>query len=409
MQGMIERCAGIDVHQATIVVTVRVPNGAGGRRTETQTFGTMTSDLLAARAWLQAHGVTHVAMESTGVYWRPLYYLLEADLTVLLVNMQHLQHVPGRKSDVRDSEWLTQLLEWGLLKGSLVPPAPIRDLRELTRYRKRQIDDRTQEVNRLYRVLEDAGVKLASVMTDVMGRSGRAMVEALIGGSTDAEALAELAKGRLRAKLPALRLALESQLRDRHRFLLRQILTKIDFLEGQIAALTAEIDRHLVPFERVLAQLMTIPGVGRRTAVTILVETTGDMSHFATAAHLCSWAGMCPGQNESAGKRRSGQTRDANRYLRGALIESGLAAARAKQTALQARYYRVKRHRGHKKAVVAVGHQILEIAYYIMRDGSTYQELGPDYFDRRNRDRASRRHVKQLESLGYRVTLEDAA
>lgn len=409
MQGMIERCAGIDVHQATIVVTVRVPNGAGGRRTETQTFGTMTSDLLAARAWLQAHGVTHVAMESTGVYWRPLYYLLEADLTVLLVNMQHLQHVRGRKSDVRDSEWLTQLLEWGLLKGSLVPPAPIRDLRELTRYRKRQIDDRTQEVNRLYRVLEDAGVKLASVMTDVMGRSGRAMVEALIGGSTDAEALAELAKGRLRAKLPALRLALESQLRDRHRFLLRQILTKIDFLEGQIAALTAEIDRHLVPFERVLAQLMTIPGVGRRTAVTILVETTGDMSHFATAAHLCSWAGMCPGQNESAGKRRSGQTRDANRYLRGALIESGLAAARAKQTALQARYYRVKRHRGHKKAVVAVGHQILEIAYYIMRDGSTYQELGPDYFDRRNRDRASRRHVKQLESLGYRVTLEDAA
>lgn len=409
MQGMIERCAGIDVHQATIVVTVRVPNGAGGRRTETQTFGTMTSDLLAARAWLQAHGVTHVAMESTGVYWRPLYYLLEADLTVLLVNMQHLQHVPGRKSDVRDSEWLTQLLEWGLLKGSLVPPAPIRDLRELTRYRKRQIDDRTQEVNRLYRVLEDAGVKLASVMTDVMGRSGRAMVEALIGGSTDAEALAELAKGRLRAKLPALRLALESQLRDRHRFLLRQILTKIDFLEGQIAALTAEIDRHLVPFERVLAQLMTIPGVGRRTAVTILVETTGDMSHFATAAHLCSWAGMCPGQNESAGKRRSGQTRDANRYLRGALIESGLAATRAKQTALQARYYRVKRHRGHKKAVVAVGHQILEIAYYIMRDGSTYQELGPDYFDRRNRDRASRRHVKQLESLGYRVTLEDAA
>lgn len=409
MQSMIERCAGIDVHQATIVVTVRVPDGAGGRQSATQTFGTMTSDLLAARAWLQAYGVTHVAMESTGVYWRPLYYLLEEAMTVRLVNMQHLQQVPGRKSDVRDSEWLAQLLECGLLKGSLVPPAPIRDLRELTRYRKRQIDDRTQEVNRLYRVLEDAGVKLASVMSDVMGRSGRAMLEALIGGSTDAPALAALAKGRLRAKLPALRLALESQVRARHRFLLAQILSKIDFLEGQIAALTAEIDRYLVPFEPALARLATIPGVGRRTAVTILVETTGDMAHFATAAHLCSWAGMCPGQNESAGKRRSGQTREANRYLRGALIESGLAATRAKQTALQARYYRVKRHRGHKKAVVAVGHQILEIAYYVMRDSVTYTELGAQYFERRNRERTMRRHKQQLEALGYRVTLEEAA
>jgi transposase len=409
MQSMIERCAGIDVHQATIVVTVRVPDDAGGRQSTTQTFGTMTSDLLAARAWLQAHGVTHVALESTGVYWRPLYYLLEEAVTVLLVNMQHLQQVPGRKSDVRDSEWLAQLLEWGLLKGSLVPPAPIRDLRELTRYRKRQIDDRTQEVNRLYRVLEDAGVKLASVMSDVMGRSGRAMLEALLGGSTDAHTLAELAKGRLRAKLPALRLALQSQMRARHTFLLAQILSKIDFLEGQIATLTAEIDRYLVPFEPVLAKLATIPGVGRRTAVTILVETTGDMAHFATAGHLCSWAGMCPGQNESAGKRRSGQTRDANRYLRAALIESGLAATRAKQTALQARYYRVKRHRGHKKAVVAVGHQILEIAYFVMRDGVTYQELGAHYFERRHRERTTRRHVKQLEALGYRVTLEQAA
>lgn len=409
MQSMIERCAGIDVHQATIVVTIRVPDGAGGRQSTTHTFGTMTRDLLAARAWLQAEGVTHVAIESTGVYWRPLYYLLEEAATVLLVNMRHLQQVPGRKSDVRDSEWLAQLLEWGLLKGSLVPPAPMRDLRELTRYRKRQIDDRTQEVNRLYRVLEDAGVKLASVMSDVMGRSGRAMLEALIGGSHDPEALAALAKGRLRAKLPALRLALESQLRDRHRFLLAQILSKIEFLEGQIATLTAEIDRYLGPFEAVLAKLTTIPGVGRRAAVTILVETTGEMSHFATAAHLCSWAGMCPGQNESAGKRRSGRTRDANRYLRGALLESGLAATRAKQTALQARYYRVKRHRGHKKAVVAVGHQILEVAYYIMRDGVTYTELGSQYFERRNRERATRRHLQQLEALGYRVTLEEAA
>jgi transposase len=409
MQSIIERCAGVDVHQATIVVTVRVPDGVGARRTDTQTFGTMTSDLLAARAWLQAYGVTHVAMESTGVYWRPLYYLLEDSFTLLLVNMQHLQQVPGRKSDVRDSAWLAQLLECGLLKSSLVPPAPLRDLRELTRYRKRQIEDRAQEVNRLYRVLEDAGLKLASVMTDVMGRSGRAMLEAILGGSTDAHALADLAKGRLRAKLPALRLALESQLRRRHTFLIAQILSKIDFLEEHIAAVTAEIDQHLVPFEPVIAKLTTIPGVARRNAVTILVETTGDMGHFPTAGHLCSWASMCPGQNESAGKRRSGKTRDGNRYLRGALIESGQAAMRAKHTALQARYFRVKRHRGHKRAVVAVGHQILEIAYFIMRDGVTYHEFGPAYCERRNRDRATRRHVKHLESLGYRVTLEEVA
>ncbi len=409
MQSMIARCAGVDVHQATIVVTVRVPDEAGGRHAETQTFRTMTADLLAARAWLQAYGVTHVAMESTGVYWRPLYYLLEDGFTVLLVNMQHLQQVPGRKSDVRDSEWLAQLLEWGLLKSSLVPPAPLRDLRELTRYRKRQIEDRTQEVNRLYRVLEDAGLKLASVISDVMGRSGRAMLEAIVGGSRDPEVLAQLAKGRLRTKLPALRLALASQLRARHVFLISQILSKIDFLEEQIAELTGEIDRHLAPFEPVIAKLTTIPGVGRRNAVTILVETTGDMTHFPTAGHLCSWAGMCPGQNESAGKRRSGRTREANRYLRGALIESGQAASRARETALQARYFRVKRHRGHKKAVVAVGHQILEIAYFIMRDGVTYEELGAQYFDRRNRERTMQRHVKHLESLGYRVTLEDAA
>ncbi len=409
MESIIARCAGIDVHQANIVVTVRTPDAGGGRQHETQKFGTMTSELLAARAWLQAHGVTHVAMESTGVYWRPLYYLLEDGFTVLLVNMQHLRQVPGRKSDVRDSEWLAQVLECGLLKRSLVPPPPIRDLRELTRYRKRQIEDRTQEVNRLYRVLEDAGLKLASVMTDVMGRSGRAMLEAILGGSRDPHALAELAKGRLRAKLPALRLALESQLRARHTFLITQILTKIDFLEEQIDALTAEIDRHLVPFEPVIAKLTTIPGVARRNAVTLLVETTGDMSHFPTAGHLCSWAAMCPGQNESAGKRRSGKMRPGNRYLRGALIESGEAAKRAKQTALQARYFRIKRHRGHKKAVVAVGHQILEIAYFIMRDGVTYEELGATYFEHRNRERTIRRHVKQLESLGYRVTLEDAA
>jgi transposase len=408
MDTVIERCAGIDVHQRTMVVTVRLPAAGGGRAVITQTFGTMTADLLVLREWLQSHGVTHVAMESTGVYWRPLYYLLEDGFTVLLINMQHLTHVPGRKSDVRDSEWLAHLLECGLLRGSLVPPAAIRDLRDVTRYRKRQIEDRAQEVNRLHRVLQDAGLKLTSVLTDVMGVSGRAMVEALLHGTTDPAVLADLARGRLRSKLPALHQALHGHFRPQHAFLVTQILAKIDFLEDAIATLTEEIDRQLRPFEPVVTRLMTIPGLARRNAITVFVETGGDMRHFPTAAHLCSWGAMCPGQQESAGKRQTGKTRQGNRYLRGALIEAGLATTRARDTALQARYYRIKRHRGHKKAVVAVGHQILEIAYYVMRDGVTYQELGADYFDRRDRDRTMRRHVKQLEALGYTVTLNAA-
>jgi transposase len=408
MDRLIERCAGIDVHQRTMVATVRVPAADGGRAVITQTFGTMTADLLVLREWLQAHRVTHVAMESTGVYWRPLYYLLEEDFTMLLINMQHLTHVPGRKSDVRDSEWLAQLLECGLLRGSLVPPAAIRDLRDVTRYRKRQIEDRAQEVNRLHRVLQDAGLKLASVMTDVMGVSGRAMVEALLHGTTDPAVLADLARGRLRSKLPALQQALRGHFRPQHAFLVTQILAKIDFLEEAIGILTEEIDRQLRPFETAVTRLMTIPGLARRNAITVLVETGGDMAPFPSAAHLCSWGAMCPGQDESGGKRHTGKTRDGNRYLRGALIEAGLATTRARGSALQARYYRIKRHRGHKRAVVAVGHQILEIAYYVMRDGVTYQELGADYFERRDRERTTRRHVKQLEALGYTVTLNAA-
>jgi transposase len=408
MDTTVARGAGIDVHQGTMVVTVRVPSADGGRSVTTQTFGTMTTDLLAIRDWLQTAGVTHVAMESTGIYWRPLYYLLEEAFTVLLVNMQHLKHVPGRKSDVRDSEWLAQLLEWGLLRSSLVPPQPIRDLRDVTRYRKRQIEDRAQEVNRLLRLLEDAGIKLASVATDVMGVSGRAMMAALLQGQSDPAALADLARGRLRQKLPALREALQGRFRTHHAFLLTQILAKIEFLEETIERLSTAIEEQLRPFEAEIALLTTIPGVARRNATTIFAETGGDMTRFPSAAHLCSWAAICPGQNESAGKRRSSKLRDGNRYLRGALLEAGLAATRAKGTALQARYYRIKRHRGHKRAAVATAHQILEISYFLLRDKVTYRELGTDYFDRRDRDRTMRRNVKQLEALGYTVTLNAA-
>lgn len=407
MEQVITRCAGLDVHQATVVATVRVPGTDGSRHVETRTFSTMTPDLLALRDWLQAYGVTHVALESTGVYWRPIYYVLEDAFTLLLINMQHLKRVPGRKTDVKDSEWLAQLLECGLLHGSLVPPPPIRELRELTRYRKHQIAERTQEINRLHRILEDAGLKLATVMSDVMGVSGRAMLQALVAGTTDPEVVADLARGRLRAKLPLLRQALQGRFRPHHALLVGHMLSKLEFLEEMIATLTADIDERLVPFEATLAHLDTIPGVDRRSATTILVETGGDMTRFPTAGHLCSWGTVCPGQNESAGKRRSGRTRKGNRYLKTALIEAALGAARAKGTALQARYLRVRRHRGHHKAVLAVAHQILEIAYFIMRDGVTYHELGAAYFDRRDRERTKLRCLRQLQTLGYDVTLVD--
>ena len=408
MDVVMERVAGLDVHQATVVATARVP-AAEGRQSITETFGTMVADLLTLREWLQAHGVTHVALESTGVYWKPVYYILEDAFTLPLINMQELKHLPGRKTDVKDSEWLAQLLECGLLRASFVPPPPIRELRDLTRYRVQQVRDRAQEVNRLCKILEDTGLKLTSVVTDVMGASGRAMLAALVEGTTDPAVLAELARGRLRKKLPELRRALQGRFRRHHAFLVEQILAKIDFLEETIARLNAEIDARLVPFEPMLARLDTIPGIDRIGAISIVAETGGDMTRFPTAGHLCSWGAMCPGHNESAGKRRSGKTRKGNKYLRGTLIQAGLGAIHSKGTALQARYHRVKRHRGHKKAVVAVGHQILEIAYYVMRDGVTYDELGADYFDRRHAERAVRRYQRQLEALGYRVTLEKAA
>lgn len=409
MERTIDRVAGLDVHQASVVATVRVPAADGGQRMVTETFGTMTPDLVALHAWLQAFGVTHVALESTGVYWKPVYYVLEDTFTLLLINMQELKHVPGRKTDVKDSEWLAQLLECGLLRASFVPPPPIRELRDLTRYRVQQVRDHAQEVNRLCKVLEDAGVKLSTVASDVMGVSGRAMLTALVAGTTDPVVLADLARGKLRQKLPALQRALQGRFRSHHAFLIQQGLAKIDFLDEVIAQLTAELDRRLVPFEPMLAALDTIPGIDRIGAISLVAETGGDMGRFPSAAHLCSWGAMCPGHNESAGKRRSGKTRKGNRHLRGTLIQAALGAMRKKHSALHARYHRVKRHRGHKKAVVAVGHQILEIAYYIMRDGVTYDELGADYFDRRHADRAVRRHVKQLEALGFHVTIDKAA
>jgi transposase len=409
METVITRVAGLDVHQATVVATVRVPGTGTERLQRTETFGTTTAALLALRDWLQAFGVTHVAMESTGVYWKPVYYVLEEAFTLLVVDLQQLKRVPGRKSDIQDSAWEAQLLEWGLLHGSFVPPPPIRELRDLTRYQSQQMHDRAREVNRLCKVLEDAGIKLSSVVSDVMGVSGRAMVTALAQGTTDPAVLADLARGRLRTKLPALREALRGRFGQHHGFLVEQILAKIDFLDETVARLTEQIDGCVHPFATTVTRLCTIPGIERRTAIKLIAETGGDMRQFPTAAQLCSWSAVCPGTEESAGKRRSGKTRNGNRYLRAALIQSALSSTRARTTALAARYRRIRSRRGHKKAVVAVAHQILEIAYYVMRDGVTYRELGPDYLDRRDTQRVVRRHVRQLEALGYRVAIEPAA
>jgi transposase len=408
MDVIVERCAGLDVHQATVTACLRLP-GRGRERTQVlQTFGTTTPDLLTLRDWLAAHQVTHVAMESTGVYWKPVYYTLEDSFTLLLVNAAHMANVPGRKTDVTDAAWIGQLLECGLLRGSFVPPPPIRELRDLTRYRKALLQDRTREANRLHKILEDAGIKLATVATDILGVSGRAMLTALVAGTTDPAVLAELARGKLRKKLPALRQALAGRFRGHHAFLVTQLLAHLDYLDETIAALSAEIADQLAPFAAEQAYVQTIPGVKQRTVENLIAEVGVDMGRFRTAGHLTSWAGICPGNNETAGKRRRGRTRKGNRWLKTTLLEAALAAIRVKGSALGARYRRICRHRGHKIAIVAVAHAILEIVWHLLTKRITYHELGADYIDRRDKDHATRRYVRLLEKLGHRVTLDPA-
>lgn len=406
MEQVIERCAGLDVHKQTVAVCIRVPGPAGDREQHVRTFGTMTADLLALRDWLTAHGVTHVALESTGVYWKPVYYVLEDAFRCLLVNAAHMHNVPGRKTDVQDCAWIAQLLEHGLLRGSFVPPVPIRELRDLTRYRKVLIQERTREAQRLHKVLEDAGIKLASVVTDILGVSGRAMLEALVQSTTDAEVLAELARGRLRTKLPVLQQALTGQFRRHHAFLLSELLAHLDYLEEAVDRLSARIEEQLRPFAAVVAPLDAIPGVNQRVIEGVVAEIGVDMRRFPSDRHLTSWTGICPGQRESAGKHTSGKTRNGNRWLRTTLTEAALAAIRVKDSRLAARYRRVMRHRGHKKAVVAVAHTILVIIYHLLKDQVSYQELGATYLEQRDREHATRRYVKQLERLGHRVSLE---
>ncbi len=409
MEQLVERVAGLDVHKKTIAVCVRVPGERGERAQYVRTFGTTATELVTLRDWLEAHQVTHVALESTGIYWKPVDYVLEEVMTCLLVNAMHVKKVPGRKTDVQDCVWLAQLLEHGLLRGSFVPPPPLRELRDLTRYRKVLLQERTREANRRHKVLEDAGIKLAAVATDILGVSGRAMLQALVGGTTDPDVLADLARGTLRKKLPALRQALAGHFRAHHAFMVSQHLAHLEYLDEAVTTLSTRIGEALAPFASELARLDTIPGVAQRTAEVLIAEIGVDMSRFPTAQHLASWAGLCPGQNESAGKHKSARTRSGNKWLRVALIEAASMACRTRNTAFAARYHRIARHRGHKKAVVAVAHAMLVTAYHLLARQVDYQEPGADYVDRRHPERATRRAVRALERQGYRVTLERAA
>jgi transposase len=406
---LFERVAGLDVHKAQVTAAVRVPDGDGGRLLDVAEFATTVRGLLGLRDWLQAHGVTHLAMEATGVYWRPVWAILEDCFECILVNARHVKQVPGRKTDVSDAAWIAQLLEAGLLRASLVPPKPIRTLRNLTRYRKTQIEERQREANRLHKILEDTGIKLDCVASSILGVSGRAMLDALVAGTTDPAVLAELAKGKLRAKLPALREALEGRFDVEHALIVSAILAHLDFLDEQIDRLSDAIGEQLGPFATAVELLCTIPGVQRRTAEVIIAETGGDMSVFPSARHLASWGGQCPGNDESAGKRRSGHARKGSRWLGIALTEAALASTRTKDTYLAAQYRRLRPRRGHKRALGAVKHSILVAVWHMLSTGELYREPGGDYFERRrDPDREAARLIAQHQHLGHNVTLQPA-
>jgi transposase len=405
MEALYPCCCGLDVHKKTVVACLLRPAVDGQPTKEIRTFSTMTADLQSLAAWLAAAGCTHVAMESTGVFWKPIYNLLEERFHLLLANARHIKAVPGRKSDVRDSEWLAQLLQHGLLRGSFVPAREQRELRELTRYRLSLVRERTAEANRLQKTLEGANIKLAAVASDILGVSGQQILTALVAGTSDPHTLAELAQGRLRKKIPQLEQALVGQVQAHQRFLIRRHLQRIEELDTAVDELSAEIAERLHPAEALLARLDTIPGFGRYSAEALLAEIGTDMTRFPTAAHLASWAGMCPGNDESAGKQRSGKTRKGSPWLRTLLVQAAHAAARKQDTYLAAQYRRLASRRGKSRAAVALGHTLLVICYHVLKEGTEYQELGAQYFDERDRATVERRLVRRLEQLGYQVTL----
>jgi transposase len=402
-------CAGLDVHKKTVVACLRRVDAAGQVHEEIRTFGTMTCQLAALADWLAGAGVTHVAMESTGVYWKPVFNLLEGRFPeVILVNAQHMKQVAGRKTDVKDCQWIAQLLQFGLLRASFIPPRPQRELRELTRQRTQLVRERAAAANRVQKILEDANIKLASVATDVLGVSGLDMLRGLIAGEQDVAKLAQLARGRMQSKVPQLEQALQGRLTETHRFLLQVQLDHITSLDALIERLSGRIRELTAPFVQEMERLDEIPGVDRRTAENVVAEMGTDMSRFPSADHLASWAGVCPGNNESAGKQRSGRTRRGNTWLRTILTQSVWGASRKKNSYLPTQFRRLKGRRGAKRAAIAVAHTLLVIMYHVLKDARPYQDLGPDYLSRLHANRLTKSLVKRLEKLGHKVTLEPA-
>lgn len=405
MEVIYERCCGMDVHKDEIVACF-----VWGNRKEVRSFSTKTNSLLEMVDWLKNEGCQKVAMESTGVYWKPVYNLLEvSEISAMVVNAQHIKAVPGRKTDVKDSEWIADLLRHGLLKGSFVPSREQRELKELARYRRSMIEERARELNRIQSVLEGANIKLGSVVTDIDGVSAREMLAAIVSGSTDAKAMAAMGRTHLRKKTAELEQALTGLIGDHQRMMLTQMLRHIDSLQETISSLDSEVKQRMRPFEEELALLDEISGVGERCAQTIIAEIGVDMSVFPSANHLASWAGMCPGNNESAGKRKTGKTRKGSELLRSCLVEAANAISRSNKSYLSAKFHKIAARRGRKRALVAVGHAILVICYHILKDKAHYHDLGPDYYEKYKKQEIARRTVKRLEALGYKVTLEDTA
>lgn len=402
MQVVHSTCAGIDVHKNSVTVCLITRTPKAERTFEVRTYKTMTQDLLAMKDWLQDHHCKVVAMESTSVYWKPVYNLLEGDIEVMLVNPAHIKQVPGRKTDVGDSQWIAELLEHGLLKGSFIPPAEIRHLRDITRYRRRIIQERVSEVQRLQKTLEDCNIKLCGVATDIMGVSGRAILEALLSGEMTPEQMAELTRGRMRNKKKEMQAALEGMILPHHAWLLTRMLEHIDLLDESIEECEAKIDEMCRPFFREVELLSTIPGVEKRAAQEIIAEVGVDMSSFPDHRHFCSWAGMCPGNNESAGKQKNGHTRKANHWLKTILTQCAHAAARKKDCYLSSQYRRFLK-KGVQKAIGVLRHTILEEIYFILRDKEPHRDLGADYFDKLNRDRTIKKCIDRLQRLGVEV------
>lgn len=408
MEFIYTKCCGLDVHKRSVAACVRRLETDGALHQETRTFGTMTRDILEMADWLAAEGATHVAMESTGVFWKPIYNLLEGCFTLLLVNARHVKHVPGRKTDVQDCQWLAQLLQCGLLKASFIPPRPQRELRDLTRHRTQLVAERARVANRIHKVLEDANIKLGAVATDILGVSGRDMLRALIAGEQDAKKLADLARRQLRSKLPELTVALEGRLTEHHRFVLGELLAHLEYLERQIERFGERIQAVSGPFIPAQQMVASLPGFDQRSAENVLAEIGADMAQFPSEHHLSSWAGVCPGNHESAGKRQRGTTTQGNKWLRTALVQAAWAATRKKDSYFQAQYRRLAARRGKKRAILAVAHSLLVVIYHMLKTGSNYQDLGGDYFDKLNKNRLVPYLLRRFKDLGFQVTLEAA-